>query len=71
MGFHVLLQGIFQIEGIEPVFPVAPALQVEFFTAEPLEKPLSPHIRSLVTSLMRGLSTVTSEKVLASVLGSY
>ena len=71
MGFHVLFQGIFQIGGIEPAFPVAPALQVEVFTAEPPEKPLSPHIRSLVTSSMRGLSTVTSEKVLASVLGSY
>ena len=42
-----------------------------FFTAEPPEKPFSPHIRSLVTSSMRELSTGTSEKVLASVLGSY
>ena len=39
VGFHALLQGIFQSQVIEPVSFMSPALADSFFTAELLGKP--------------------------------
>ena len=40
MGCHVLLQGIFPIQGLDPHLLVSPALAGGFFTTVPPGKPL-------------------------------
>ena len=44
---HFLLQGIFPTQGIEPMSPVSPALQVDSLLLEPLGKSLCITIFSL------------------------